>query len=79
MNATHNNERLNDLLETLDDLHSATSDGDAHAFSGMTHTELMSYLREVIYTAQETMREAQQQRKKHTPIVRLTNKIEKVG
>jgi hypothetical protein len=45
----------------------------------MTRQELLGFLREVIYTAQETMSEIQRQRRAQKPILRLVNNIEKVG
>ncbi len=82
MNELHqqtNNQRLNDLLDLLDELHSAASDATVTEFSGMTHQEVMGLLREVVYTSQETMRELQQHRKKATAFIRVAHKIEKVG
>lgn len=75
----HNIERLSDMLDLLDDLHSAASEDSDHEFSGMTRQELLGFLREVIYTAQETMSEIQRQRRAQKPILRLVNNIEKVG
>jgi hypothetical protein len=82
MNQQHQSQTevcLNDLLEMLDELHSAASDGKGAEFAEMTHQELMSYLREVIFTAQETLKEVQNHKKKQSPILRLVEKIEKVG
>jgi hypothetical protein len=82
MNQQHKSQTevcLNDLLEMLDELHSAASDGKGAEFAEMTHQELMSYLREVIFTAQETLKEVQNHKKKQSPILRLVEKIEKVG
>jgi hypothetical protein len=76
---THNNQRLNDLLDLLDELHSAASDANVTEFSGMSQQELMSFLREVVYTSQETIREIQQHRKKATTFLRVAHKIEKVS
>lgn len=70
---------LNDMLEMLDELHSAASEGKGAEFAEMTHQELLSYLREVIFTAQEAMKEVQNHKKKQSPILRLVEQIEKVG
>lgn len=51
----YNTARLSDLLEALDELHSAASDGNIRAVTPMSNAELKSWLYEVIYTARETM------------------------
>jgi hypothetical protein len=51
----YNTARLGGLLEALDELHSAASDGNVRAVTPVSNAELMSWLYEVIYTAQETM------------------------
>ena len=53
----YNTARLSDLLEALDELHSAASDGNLHAVTPMSNAEMIGWLYEVIYTAQETMHE----------------------
>lgn len=53
----YNTARLSDLLEALDELHSAASDGNIRAVTPMSDAELKSWLYEVIYMAQETMHE----------------------
>lgn len=53
----YNTARLSDLLDALDELHSAASDGNIRAVTPMSNAELKSWLTEVIYTAQETMQE----------------------
>jgi hypothetical protein len=53
----YNTARLSDLLDALDELHSAASDGNVRAVTPMTNAELKSWLYEVIYMAQETMHE----------------------
>jgi hypothetical protein len=51
----YNTARLGDLFEALDELHSAASDGNVRAVTPLSNAELMSWLYEIIYTAQETM------------------------
>jgi hypothetical protein len=51
----YNTARLSDLLEALDELHSAASDGNIRAVTPMSNAELKSWLYEVIYTAREAM------------------------
>ena len=53
----YNTSRLSDLLEALDEMHSAASDGNVRAVTTLSNAELMSWLYEIIYTAQETMHE----------------------
>ncbi len=76
-------ESLTEMLEILDELHSVASDGqDAPHYSGMTRKELLSLLREIAFTAQETIREIQSHKTVQMPILRLVDeqqKIEKVG
>ena len=66
----YNTGRLSDLLEALDELHSAASDGNVRAVTPMTNAELMSWLYEIIYTAKETMIEIES--KNAEPVVGLT-------
>jgi len=65
----YNTGRLSDLLEALDELHSAASDGNVRAVTPMTNAELMSWLYEIIYTAKETMIEIES--KNAEPVVGL--------
>jgi hypothetical protein len=53
----YNTARLGDVLEALDELHSAASDGNVRAVTPLSNAELVSWLYEVIYTAQEAMTE----------------------
>lgn len=54
--------RLNLVYETLDELHSAICEGNAELPAEFENpAALMDWLREVIYTAQETIRELEQQ------------------
>lgn len=45
------------MVETLDALHSAASEGRVRDVSPLTHAELIGWLYEVVYTAQETLAE----------------------
>ncbi len=53
----YNEARLSGLLEALDELHSAASDGNVRAVTPLSNAELTSWLYEIIYTAQEAMSE----------------------
>ncbi len=55
----YNTARLSGVLEALDELHSAASDGNVRAVTPLSNAELVSWLYEVIYTAQETMHEVE--------------------
>lgn len=52
------NNRLDVAFEALDELHTAISEGNIDNFEGFaSRMELMNWLRDVIYTAQETIDE----------------------
>ena len=51
--------RIRDLYDVLDTLHSAASDGALPAVTSMSTAELVDWLREIIYTAQETIAEVE--------------------
>lgn len=70
-------ERMNEVLELLDELHSAASDNEAEAYSGMTRQELLGFLREVSYTAQEAIKEVQQRRKPR--VLHVVQRVERVS
>ena len=53
----YNTARLSGLLEALDELHSAASDGNVRAVTPLSNAELIGWLYEVVYTAQEAMHE----------------------
>jgi len=48
---------LSDVYEALDQLHSAVTDGSLNQVSKLNKRELESLLRDLIYTAQETIEE----------------------
>lgn len=45
------------LHEAFDDLHDAASEGQIHELTGLNQRELVGWLREVVFTAQETIAE----------------------
>ncbi len=51
------NAQLESLLDTLDELHDAASEGTLPQMTNMSKTDLLAWLNEVIYTAQETLTE----------------------
>lgn len=56
----YNDARLEHLSATLDELHSAASEGHLPALTPLNSTELVSWLRELIYTAEETIVEIEE-------------------
>lgn len=48
---------LGDLLEILDDLHTAASENKLHTFTTINKAELVGLLKDLIFTAQETIDE----------------------
>ena len=53
----YNNARLSSLFDALDELHSAASDGNLREVTPLTNAEMIAWLRDVMYTAQETIEE----------------------
>jgi len=67
-------EQLYRLMDMLDELHSAAD------FAGLTEAEIAATLREIIYTAQETLHEIHSHKVAQMPALRLVDKkIGKVG
>lgn len=77
--------RVEDVLEYLDQLHTAVSERKGQGVSGLTEAETMQVLREIVYTAQETIRELetkrfrQYQAQSKMPMLRVVEKIDKAG
>jgi hypothetical protein len=53
----YNGDRLDEVLEILDDLHTAASENTLNTYTTMSRHELVAMLREVVYTAQEAIKE----------------------
>jgi hypothetical protein len=75
---------LEDVLEYIDQLHTAASEGNSQSFTGMDEAETVNVLREIIYTAQEALSEietlrARRQRRNKQPVLRLVKKVDKAG
>ena len=49
--------RLAAMFELFDDLHTAASEGDLEAITSLNNRELVGWLRELVYTAEETITE----------------------
>lgn len=53
----YNPSRLGDVLEALDDLHSAVSDGTVTHVTSVTRADLREWLHEIVYLATQTLEE----------------------
>ena len=60
----YNDARLAGLSQYLDELHSAASDGQLQNVTPLSHEELVGWLQELIYTAEETIAEINHQETK---------------
>lgn len=60
MNVLYTAERLADMLEMVDQLHTAASDGELQTVTRVNKRELLAMLNEFVYTAQETISEINQ-------------------
>jgi len=67
----YNDARLANVGATLDELHTAASDGDLMALSPLSPVELVAWLRELIYTAQETIIEIEEHASEPVGLVRV--------
>jgi hypothetical protein len=65
---------LSDLLDVLDQLHSAASEGYLDKLTTMNKAELLELLRDVIYTAQETVAEVEGDAQREAAFLRLLPK-----
>jgi hypothetical protein len=57
----YNEARLTQLSDALDALHSAAADGTLRTVSTVSNAELIAWLHEIIYVAQETIAEIREQ------------------
>ena len=77
--------QLEDVLDYLDDLHTAISEGTSQQMTGIDEAETMSVLRDIVYTATEAIREIEanqarkRNKKRRQPILRIVEKIDKAG
>ncbi|MBZ0301986.1 MAG: hypothetical protein K8J31_19715 [Anaerolineae bacterium] len=68
----YNNTRLAGLFQSLDELHSAASEGRLRNVTALSDAELIGWLQELMYTAEETIAEIQaQELQAPTPHLRL--------
>ncbi|MBI5671635.1 MAG: hypothetical protein HZC41_26885 [Chloroflexi bacterium] len=67
-----NDSRLAAALEAIDDLHDAAAEGTLSSTTSLSKQELVCWLRDVVYTAQETIKEIESGRKVYAvPPLRL--------
>jgi len=57
LNTLYADLRLAELFETMDQLHSAVSEGELETYTTLSKQDLVGLLKDVIYTAQETLSE----------------------
>jgi hypothetical protein len=69
----YNDARLMALFQALDELHSAASDGELPAFTPLPETEIVGWLQDLVFTAQETIAEIESAHKpaRQQPVLRL--------
>lgn len=58
-----NDARLAAAFEALDDLHDAAAEGALHTVTSLNKGELLGWLRDLVYTAQETIEEIENGKK----------------
>jgi hypothetical protein len=66
--------RLDEVLEVLDELHTAASEGQLPAMTPLNRRELIALLRELVYTAEETIAEIEQSTKRPEAVLWLVEK-----
>jgi hypothetical protein len=54
-----NDARLTAAFETLEDLHSAASDNELHDVTTLSRHELLGWLKDLMFTVQETITEVE--------------------
>lgn len=74
----YNEVRLADLLQAVDELHTAASDGQLRSVTPLTDAEIISWLNELTYTAQEAIREIRREQGSYngTPHLRLVKRVD---
>lgn len=63
----HTPVRLDSLLDVLDELHSAASEGRLQEISTISEAEMRGWLLEVMYLAQQTLEEIDEQQMEREP------------
>lgn len=62
---------LDAVFQAIDDLHSAASTGQLHKVTALNNRELLGWLNELVYTAQETIAEIEKSSTHPEPVLRL--------
>ena len=63
--------RMAAMFEVFDNLHTAASEGQLEAMTTLNNRELVGWLRELMFTAQETISEIESTRIYGEPVIRL--------
>ena len=63
--------RMAAMFEVFDNLHTAASEGQLEAMTTLNNRELVGWLRELMFTAQETISEIESTRIYGDPVIRL--------
>ena len=63
--------RMAAMIEVFDNLHTAASEGQLEAMTTLNNRELVGWLRELMFTAQETISEIECSRIYGEPVIRL--------
>jgi hypothetical protein len=70
----YNDQHMAELYDALDELHSAVCDNRLERITALNKRELVALLRDVIYTAQETIDELNQMDGWPEPVLRLVER-----
>lgn len=71
--------RLDIAFETIDELHTLISEGNIEGFGEIqSRAELVKWLRDVIYTAQETIMELESDQDEHSSDLRVVSSNSKL-
>jgi hypothetical protein len=68
----YNGDRLDEVLEILDDLHTAASENTLNSYTTLSKHELVAMLREMIYTAEEAINEIESKQNKRAASLEAT-------
>lgn len=65
---------LEDVFQMLDELHTAASEGALHSVTTLNKRDLLAWLQDVIYTAQETIAEINHHEHLQQPVLRVVER-----
>lgn len=68
---TASDQQLGEIFDTLDILHNAASEGILYTVTELSNRELIGWLHDLMYTAQETIYEIEQRSGSPNPVLRL--------